>query len=157
MSMENSSGGDSGSLSEESSPPGSSMKRKMVKSDKLYTYIGNIIMADTVQWRMLLTKSGTRGRPDAVAKLQEFLTCNETASELCKDKKVSAQTITNWLNECIQKACTATDRGHYLRILEPNLSRAGPVGQPRRKHIFTHGQTGRNLRKQLLWLIQCGK
>jgi hypothetical protein len=108
--MENSSGGDSGSLSEESSPPGSSMKRKMVKSDKLYTYIGNIIMADTVQWRMLLTKSGTRGRPDAVAKLQEFLTCNETASELCKDKKVSTQTITNWLNECIQKARTEQAR-----------------------------------------------
>jgi hypothetical protein len=52
---------DFASLGEEISPPGSVTKKnqkQMVKSAKMFTYIGNIIMADTVQWRFLLNKKG---------------------------------------------------------------------------------------------------
>ena len=76
-------------------------KKQMVKIDKMLTFIGNIIMVDTVQWKLLFAKRHKSGRLCAIKKLVDFLAAS--TSDLCSGKIMqisTSQTVTNWVNEC---------------------------------------------------------
>ena len=76
-------------------------KKQMVNSDKMLTFIGDIIMIDTVQWKLLFAERHNSGRLRAIKKLMDFLAAS--TSDLCSGKIMqirTSQTVANWVNEC---------------------------------------------------------
>lgn len=104
------------------SPCGSAVKKKqMLLSDPLSLHIANILHADLQdpesRFSKVLEPPRTRGKPDAMKALMEFLMESEHPS--CKEKTTTVATVTDW----IDKLMTMTATARQGSTLNPSLLR----------------------------------
>ena len=99
----------SDNIAADSSSPERTKKKQLLLSDGIRLYIANTLTtfleSDDIGEEdgliiKILDKKGSRGRPKAAARLIEFM--EKSDNPLLVDRTTSGETLTKWIDECVQ-------------------------------------------------------